>query len=47
MVTNAFSKKVENPAHAVCLHFLHYSVAGIHPTLRLPPAMEEVIVDHM
>ena len=27
-LTNAFSKKVENHAHAVSLHFMHYNFAG-------------------
>lgn len=32
-LTNAFSKKVENHAHAVSLHFLHYNFARPHQTL--------------
>lgn len=39
-LTNAFSKKVENHAHAVALHFMHYNFARIHKTLRVTPAME-------
>ena len=39
-LTNAFSKKVENHAHAVALHFMHYNFARIHTTLRVTPAME-------
>lgn len=38
-LTNAFSKKVENHAHAVALYFLHYNFARIHKTLRVTPAM--------
>jgi hypothetical protein len=30
-LTNAFSKKVENHAHAVALHFMHYNFARSHP----------------
>lgn len=39
-LTNAFSKKVENLAHAVALHFMHYNFCRIHRTLRVTPAME-------
>ena len=39
-LTNAFSKKVENHAHAVALHFMYYNFCRIHQTLRVTPAME-------
>jgi IS1 family transposase len=39
-LTNGFSKKVENHAHAVALHFMHYNFARVHKTLRVTPAME-------
>jgi hypothetical protein len=32
-LTNAFSKKVENLAHAVSLHYMHYNFARPHATL--------------
>jgi IS1 family transposase len=32
-LTNGFSKKVENHAHAVALHFMHYNFARPHKTL--------------
>ncbi len=38
-LTNAFSKKVENHAHTVSLHYMHYNFARIHKTLRISPAM--------
>ncbi len=38
-LTNAFSKKVENLAAAVSLHFMHYNFVRIHQTLRTTPAM--------
>ncbi len=34
-LTNAFSKKVENHAHAMALHFLYYNFVRIHKTLRV------------
>ncbi|QHN03496.1 IS1 family transposase [Granulicella sp. WH15] len=46
-VTNAFSKKVENHAAAVALHFIHYNFARIHKTLRITPAMAAGISDHV
>jgi IS1 family transposase len=38
-LTNAFSKKVENHAQAVALHFMYYNFVRIHQTLRVTPAM--------
>jgi hypothetical protein len=38
-LTNAFSRKVENHAHAMALHFLYYNFVRIHRTLRTTPAM--------
>lgn len=38
-LTNAFSKKVENHAHAVALHFMFYNFCRIHKSLRVAPAM--------
>jgi hypothetical protein len=46
-LTNGFSKKVENHAHAVAVHFLHYNFARIHKTLRVTPAMEAGLADHV
>lgn len=46
-LTNGFSKKVENHAHAVALHFMHYNFGRIHKTLRVTPAMEAGISDHV
>lgn len=46
-LTNGFSKKIENLEHAVSLHFMHYNFARIHKTLRLTPAMEAGIADHV
>ena len=46
-LTNAFSKKVENHAHAVALHFMYYNFGRIHKTLRVTPAMEAGIASHV
>lgn len=46
-LTNGFSKKMENQAHAVALHFMHYNFARIHQTLRVTPAMQAGIADHV
>jgi hypothetical protein len=46
-LTNAFSKKVENHCWAVALYFMHYNFCRIHQTLRVTPAMEAGIADHV
>jgi len=46
-LTNGFSKKVENHAHAVALHYMHYNFCRIHQSLRVTPAMEAGIADHV
>lgn len=46
-LTNAFSKKAENHGHAVALHFMHYNFCRIHQTLRVTPAMEAGIANHV
>lgn len=46
-LTNAFSKKVENHAWAIALHYLHYNFCRIHKTLRVTPAMAAGISDHV
>lgn len=46
-LTNAFSKKVENHAHAVALHFMYYNFSRIHKTLRVTPAMEAGVSNHV
>jgi IS1 family transposase len=46
-LTNAHSKKVENLVHALALHFVYYNFARVHQTLRVTPAMEAGIADHV
>jgi IS1 family transposase len=38
-LTNGFSKKAENHAHSVAIHFMHYNFVRIHQSLRITPAM--------
>ena len=42
-LTNAFSKKVENLAAAVSLHFIHYNFFFVHHTLGTTPAVAVVV----
>lgn len=52
-LTNAFSKKVENLAAAVSLHFMHYNFCRPHKSLskahgaRITPAMAAGLTDHV
>src|SRR6266446_8465303 len=46
-LTNGFSKKFENHAHQVALYFFHYNFCRIHSTLRVTPAMEAGLTDHV
>lgn len=46
-LTNAFSKKIENHAHAVALHYMYYNFGRIHKTLRVTPAMQAGIANHI
>jgi len=45
-LTNAF-KKGENLGHAIALHFMFYNFGRIHQTLRVTPAMEAGLADHV
>jgi len=46
-LTNAFSKKVQNLEAAVALHFMWYNFGRIHQTLRVTPAMEAGVANHV
>ncbi len=46
-LTNAFSKKLENHAATVALRFMYYNLARVHQTLRVTPAMEAGIANHV
>lgn len=45
-LTNGFSRKVENLAHAVSLHFMNYNFVRSHQTLGMTPAMAAGVADH-
>ena len=46
-LTNGFSKKVENHAHHVALHYMYYNFCRIHKSLRVTPAMEAKVTDRL
>ncbi|NJM35159.1 MAG: DDE-type integrase/transposase/recombinase [Rhodomicrobium sp.] len=46
-LTNAFSKKIENHAHAVALHFMNYNFCRIHKSLKVTPAMAAGVADQL
>ena len=46
-LTNAFSKKLENHQHAISLYFMYYTFCRVHQTLRVTPAMQAGVSDHV
>jgi IS1 family transposase len=46
-LTNGHSKKIENHCHAVALHYMYYNFCKIHQTLRVTPAMEAGLSNHV
>ena len=46
-LTNTFSKKVANDAHAVAIYFMHDNVVRIHETLRVTAAMAAGVTDKL
>jgi IS1 family transposase len=50
-LTNGFSRKIENHAAAIALHFQHYNFARPHKSLKNPyprtPAMAAGVADHV
>ena len=46
-LSNGFSKKVENHEHAIALHYMHYNFCRVHQSLRVTPAMEAGVADHV
>jgi transposase-like protein/IS1 family transposase len=46
-LTNGFSKKWENMEKALAIHFAYYNFCRIHQSLRVTPAMEAGITNHV
>lgn len=46
-LTNGFSKKAQNHQHALAIYYMHYNFGRIHKSLRVTPAMEAGISDHI
>jgi IS1 family transposase len=46
-LTNAFSKKIDNHIAALSLYFMYYNFCRVHQTLRVTPAMEAGLSDHV
>lgn len=46
-LTNAFSKKIDNLFYSVALHFMFYNFGRIHKSLRVTPAMEAGVSNHV
>jgi hypothetical protein len=46
-LTNAFSKKIENHIASIAIHYMHYNFCRLHQSLRVTPAMEAGITDHV
>jgi hypothetical protein len=44
---NGFSKELENHGHAVALYFMRYNFCRLHKTLRVTPAMEAGLTEHV
>ena len=46
-LTNAISKKVENHAYAVALHYMYYNFVRLHGKVRVSPAMAAGVTDRL
>lgn len=46
-LTNAFSKKLDNHIASIAIHYMHYNFCRVHQTLRVTPAMEAGVADHV
>jgi hypothetical protein len=46
-LTLSFSKKLEKHKAAIVLHFFHYNFMRIHQTLRVTPAMQACVSNHI
>jgi len=46
-LTNAYSKKLSHLRAAIALHFAYYNFCRVHSSLRVTPAMEAGLTDHV
>jgi IS1 family transposase len=46
-LTNGFSKKFENHCHMVAIYLMYYNFCRVHQTLRVTPAVESGLSDHV
>jgi hypothetical protein len=46
-LTNGFSKKLDNHKHMLAIYFMYYNFGRVHQTLRVTPAMEAGVSDHV
>ena len=46
-LSSGFSKKLENHESAVALYAAHYNLCRVHETLRVTPAMQLGVTDHI
>jgi IS1 family transposase len=46
-LTNGFSKKIESHIAAIAMYFMYYNFCRVHSTLRVTPAMESGISNHV
>jgi IS1 family transposase len=46
-LTNAFSKKIDNHMASLALHYMHYNFCRVHQSLRITPAMEAGLTEHV
>jgi len=46
-LTNGHSKKIENQGYAFAIHSVYYNFARVHQSLRVTPAMEAGVTDHV
>ena len=46
-LADGFSKRIVNHAAAVAVYVMYYSFCRVHQTLRVTPAMEAAVSDHV
>jgi IS1 family transposase len=46
-LTNGFSKKLDNHKHMLAIYFMYYNFGRVHQTIRVTPAMEAGVSDHI